>query len=573
MRKLFAVLACALFAACLESPLFRPPDDSASAVSPAEEGNPWDRASAETDTVNLEENTQHRISFTFTADDLTPGSAVSLTIRGEANADVSGGTVVVTLPTKAAMDSAGVGNRPYYSPDTPLPEVARFDLSAMSEGDVWEETVTVPAMAEGGYYLAALSAELQGSEEDTEPFMIDNVHGQAWMLVANENGQLTDFFDETVFPEGAFPQPGPFVTAVPVNTDDSRDGAGTTATHNDVYVNVVYFHGWSKWFQPATNARIWSYLYEYGSSRKKKKIERTVPEDGIVSFPCPGDRYYRAGKGHLPDTDFVEKAPGHFIHHWYATNRDCGDTIMVWGTRSKYMPWRHLDVSAINLISHTGYTRGRIGWSVNWRRKGARYRYRFWGWWDKIEFGRYDYDNHWVAGHEYTHALHNRSMGGLWKTTNCNPHYISRESSYTCAFQEGVADYGGVVGSESEAWETYFENFRTSRGVKGKIEGHVAATFLDLIDLNNENNDQTDLTSRYIFPVFKTCEVNVSSWKKRNDVSDFVWCLEGRVDATLHRRIFPGINPPRYVREKATEPSDWDADEIRSTWLQNLERK
>jgi len=142
----------------------------------------------------------------------------------------------------------------------------------------------------------------------------------------------------------------------------------------------------------------------------------------------------------------------------------------------------------------------------------------------------------------------------------------------TCAFQEGLADYGGVVGSDSEWWRTYFETAPRTTGVKGKIEGHVAATFLDLIDWENEEDDQTDLSSRYVFDVFKTCEVRVSSWKQRNDVSDFVWCLENRVSAWLHGRIFPEIDAPRYVREQAREPSDWDPDEIRSTWRQNLER-
>ncbi len=575
MRKLFALACLSAFAACLDSPLQHTPEDASPAVSPAgEAGNPWDRASAETDTVNLENHTKHRISFTFTAENLAPGSPVTLRIRGEANAEVLGGTAVLTLPTKAAMDRAGSAKRPYYPQDLALPEAARWDIPGMSEGDVWTATAKVPAMPEAGYYLASLSTDIQGPEDDTGPYTIDRVYAQAWMLVSNEDARLTDHFDSTAFPEGAFLQPGPFMTEVPVGIgDDDRDDDGETATHNDVYLNVVYYHGWTEGYRPATGARIWGYLYRWGGGRGRNKIEREVPEDGIVSFPCPGSEHYRLGRSYLPETSFVSGAPGYFIRHWHATGRDCGDTITVVGTRWRYMPWRHLHLSAIRLISHTGYTRGKIGWSVNWRREGARYRYRFWGWWDKIEFGYSDYDDAWVAGHEYTHALHNRSMGGLWPTTNCRRHYISVPSSYTCAFQEGVADYGGVVGSDSEWWRDYFEDFETRRGIKGMIEGHVAATFLDLIDWENEDNDKTDLSARYIFKVFTTCEVKpFSGWRKRNDVSDFVWCLENRVNSTLHRRIFPGITPPRYVREKAREPSDWDANEIRSTWLQNLER-
>jgi len=56
----------------------------------------------------------------------------------------------------------------------------------------------------------------------------------------------------------------------------------------------------------------------------------------------------------------------------------------------------------------------------------------------------------------------------------------------------------------------------------------------------------------------------------RNDVSDFVWCLENRIDGTEHGNRFPGISVPDQVREAASEPSDWDADEIRATWIQNV---
>jgi len=56
----------------------------------------------------------------------------------------------------------------------------------------------------------------------------------------------------------------------------------------------------------------------------------------------------------------------------------------------------------------------------------------------------------------------------------------------------------------------------------------------------------------------------------RDAVADFVWCLENRVDSAVHTDIFPDSHLPKNVREKAKEPSDWDADSIRSTWLWNL---
>ena len=68
--------------------------------------------------------------------------------------------------------------------------------------------------------------------------------------------------------------------------------------------------------------------------------------------------------------------------------------------------------------------------------------------------------------------------------------------------------------------------------------------------------------------VLRTCRV--SGFSQRNDVSDFVWCLENRVDDDVHDDNFPGIGAPSDATEAAYEPDDWDADDIRSTWLLNV---
>ena len=94
--------------------------------------------------------------------------------------------------------------------------------------------------------------------------------------------------------------------------------------------------------------------------------------------------------------------------------------------------------------SEFGHWRGQITWRVDHKQTGTSYS---WGWWrDYITFGTTDYDNRWVAGHEFTHALQAKGMGGMWSADNCNPHYVASVSSYKCAFQEGLADYGGTVG-------------------------------------------------------------------------------------------------------------------------------
>ncbi|MCE2397684.1 MAG: hypothetical protein J4F34_01380 [Gemmatimonadetes bacterium] len=91
-----------------------------------------------------------------------------------------------------------------------------------------------------------------------------------------------------------------------------------------------------------------------------------------------------------------------------------------------------------------------------------------------------------------------------------------------------------------------------------------------------EPEDKTTYPSRYVMKVFATCEVKhphwtPGDWEARDDVSDFVWCLENRVNDSIHEEIFPGIETPHDAQEEATEPSDWNADSIRSTWLWNMQ--
>ncbi|MYG81373.1 MAG: hypothetical protein F4187_06185 [Gemmatimonadetes bacterium] len=96
--------------------------------------------------------------------------------------------------------------------------------------------------------------------------------------------------------------------------------------------------------------------------------------------------------------------------------------------------------------------------------------------------------------------------------------------------------------------------------------------FHDLIDGGSETDDETEYDANYVATVFKTCRVRPLSgnWSDRNDVSDFVWCLENRVNVSVHRDKFPGIVTPIQAHETATKPDDWDADDIRSTWIKNV---
>ena len=514
------------------------------------------------DSGELIDNTTARITLEITAEsDLVPNAEVTLKISGEAQEEIDGGTVTIRLPTMAAMDYAGEGAQLYLPTDSLIPAHASWELPFMSVGDTWEETVAVPASV-AGYYSVAVVAETYGPESDLGPYLSDEVYTQAWLFISPTDGQITHMFTDSIFPEDVRPVPGPW-------TMDQAMVRRKAKPRPKVYLSVVYYDGrrGRERFEPAVDARIWGRYYQVGSPRHKHTY--TVPEDGIVEFTCPGSGWRIKGKGYLPETPLIA-GEDRFVWHWSAYPSDCGDTITVRGSRLYYMPWRNLDLAAQTINSHFGYSRDRVNWKIDWGTERSSYKYFLW--WNKIIFGKNSYDNAWVAAHEYTHALHHKSLGHYWKARNCSLHYISLPSSYTCAFKEGIADYGGNIGA-SDFPRRNWETFNTLSGLKPKIEGHVAALFHDLIDSENEEGDSTTYSSRYVIRVFKTCEVKHSGWRKRNDVGDFVWCLENRVNSTLHRRYFPGTMVPRGAKEKAWEPSDWDADHIRSTWLLNLKRE
>ena len=120
---------------------------------------------------------------------------------------VDRGRVTVTLPTQAGMAYAGEGKNLYYPPDTKITVVARWTLPRMAKGETWKARVTVGTV-EGGYYHVGVQTETRGPLES--PYVIDSGYRKAWMFITEGGGELTGFFDESIFPDRISPVPGPF---------------------------------------------------------------------------------------------------------------------------------------------------------------------------------------------------------------------------------------------------------------------------------------------------------------------------------------------------------------------------
>ena len=248
----------------------------------AADGNPladggWEPETEEADTPTaaLEHPADDRLRLTIsTTSSLRPNTAIELTIRGVAREAIDSGEVVLALPTRAIMD---------HALDTGVPEVpakATWDLPAMAEGGTWSETFTVPGEA-AGYYGVRVNAYTHGPNGG--PWLFDDVSRSAWMFVSETDGQLTRLFEDSLFPEGIHPVPGP---ATSDDTLNSRPGPDHTDWHSDsVFVQVLYYNSWRDGFKPAVDMELNAYELQGVPRERSGAIIRVPSSPRTGSWP------------------------------------------------------------------------------------------------------------------------------------------------------------------------------------------------------------------------------------------------------------------------------------------------
>ncbi len=521
---------------------------------------------------------RHRLdlSFSVSSSSLVPGSPFTMTLLGTATSTISGGSVRVVMPTLAAMQYAGTGGRPDYGMGGgKFPTIASWTLPAMRAGQSFTRTVAAGAMANGYYQVVAL---IDARGPDKSPYITDRKFEQAWLSIADGGGSLTRSFDGSVFPVGAAPLPGPHrhrATAYTGRTTSSASEDAGNSGDDDVYVRVVYVDGDNS--KKAVGAHVWATTVSEedpeGSGHGYE--ERTVGPTGIVWFSCPGSGNMLVGAGDLPANSNV--GGNTFAGYWDAHNNECGDTITVVGARRYYLPWIYLKEVVPEIESHLSVNRSRIYWRVDLDMdNAAHYDHSI----DRIVFGS-AYDRKFAVAHEFGHAVQEEKMGGIFQAEDACYDSKEREFSgptgYKCAFQEGFASYvGGIAAPDDTSHDFEGGNVPADAGrVEAEYEVNVAGLFHDLIDDTTENGDYTDYPSNYVVAVYKTCEVRVTflgipRWDDRDDVSDYVWCLEEDVEEDVHADNFPGVTTPSDARDNAGRPTGWNADDIRRTWKKNV---
>ena len=300
---------------------------------------------------------------------------------------------------------------------------------------------------------------------------LDRGVGHVWMYVSETDGQLTRFFEDSVFPEGVHPAAGPATGWPPgplwPESNQARHGTPTRCT--SPWPTASRKEGLQ--FKPAVGAAVWAQEGKNGL-----REWRVVPEEpdghelhipGVVAFRCARSSSSTVyGGAVVPHTDLVS---GHkTIASWQTDERHCGQLVFVEVKAHKYLPWRLLNLAADTLTGHFGYTRGRIVWNL--RFDGGLSYYNPIPLFEKIVLAWLTADEgfFFTVGHEYGHALHHKALGGLWWPGDkawdywdwtCFSHWLTKVTNVRCACRRaspttpgpsGRVATGGTASSTSE---------------------------------------------------------------------------------------------------------------------------
>lgn len=151
-----------------------------------------------------------------------------------------------------------------------------------------------------------------------------------------------------------------------------------------------------------------------------------MPPGGIVRLWCPYTYEWHV-QIDLPPTTYTQGRTN--IGGTIATGHSCGVTIPVYSDAIFYQIWNNLNTAIPVVNSFFGYSRSAVAWGYDAGSETSYYSVSN----DVILMGSATFYVLTSAGHEYGHALHNESLGGLWAVSNCANHSFSQPSSYTCA--------------------------------------------------------------------------------------------------------------------------------------------
>jgi len=523
-----------------------------------------------------------------TSGPIVTGQPINLEVSSKTILPINSAQLTILTPELEAAKQTTFGEGYRLRVGDELPPFAQWTTGSAGPGAVDTRLFQVTVPAPGIYKILLKAAAVPSEPPEDRPYDVaDTTRYTYWLVVRDEGGEVRRAFEPELVPEGFQPQPGPFrpgrrfsgasaprqASVVETVISRLRSALWPSSQVNQVVVNVGYAPFGETPLEVAEGVGLQGILWD--EETQVDSVETTVGPSGQLTLGCTTGQEWLVWA--QLDTD--ESSGGSHGSSW----GQCGDTIDVQLTDYYYEAFVALEEAIDRIDAHLSYSRSVMSFFVS--EEGCFWREISPG--DSVGWACYDksqdlikLSHHWVsmmadlvAAHEYGHALHEESLGGLWSDNGtCAGHTRDNPSSHICALKEGFAAYLENIGSDTFLvgdWDTlHFEHQDSA----GSIEGNVAAFLTDLIDSTTDGNDNTAYSGNYVATVFKTCQTYQSSlgWRSMDAVDQLIWCLENRTNGTLQTTHFPGRPSWTNQSESATEPGSWDADDIRATWLQNV---
>jgi hypothetical protein len=188
-----------------------------------------------------------------------------------------------------------------------------------------------------------------------------------------------------------------------------------------------------------------------------------------------------------------------------------------------------------------------------------------------------------TAAHEYGHALHEKALGGIFKSEYCpsGGHAFGLSTNGGCAFYEGFADYHAAValgvssglGGFYSSEVAYHALFRDpSSGNPSQDELPVAAFLYDL---------SGQLGPQFVASTIRDCRLvyfyYVGGYGRQlfqqpvGNSSALTWCFERGVDGNARNQYFgSNVYLPIQFQSSTTPPSTWSQPLVRQAWLRDI---
>lgn len=540
---------------------------------------------------------------------LKPNDPINIAVTYTSNFATTDADLRITLPEIESAKMSDWGNE-YKTPiGIQLPAKLESSQGLAAGGQVVQNTsFSIPA---AGIYRVHASAKSEKilADETTDKVQ-PTTHATIWLLVDDEGGKVLTTFDPEAIPDGFRRQPGPFVKLGPGEPKPDRSdqpmpaqtgsvetlgsvaslatGVFGTCSSDKVCIQNVYYdadlHGHQ--LVPAVG---YQYRYDLGGPEGNVATgEGFADANGRFDIPCPPSGATTSGTISFDDSR-AKIVPG--------TTRifslgDCGEVTQVHLQSERARTW---------VVAWYSITKSRDLFP-------ARQKIEIWvdhadsdpntcvydPTDDVIElisdsesgciWGRFGL---FALPHEYGHALHAKKLGGLAPIPGgCPGHRPGRPSSLACAYNEGFADYHGLVAEPTVyriAERTWFDHERMETNFWFRAEDNpsddgsldeaaVAAFFYDLTDPANETHDRLDIGEAALATIMNDCGVRTtgSSWNSPDGIDHLIWCLENQVDTAI-------TGGDDYFQERESHPTQenqndhsWDEDHIRTMWLMNL---